>query len=76
MKKVVLSAVALMIASVGLAQENSSGVVQLGVDNESTVVQTGYDNLSGVVQAGYMNVSTVDQLGDQKFISSCFCRSK
>ncbi len=52
MKKVVLSAVALMIASVGLAQDNYSGVLQVGVDNESEVTQLGYYNGSGVIQEG------------------------
>ena len=63
MKKVILSAAALLIGTVGFAQMNNSDVFQDGNANASTVTQTGFMNNSDVDQIGDANNSLVEQTG-------------
>ena len=59
MKKVILSASALMFGAAMFAQSNVSTVDQTGAMNAATVAQT-----------GTMNDSDVEQVGDEK-LSNC-----
>ena len=63
MKKLVLCAFALMLATVGFAQFNDSDVLQVGMLNASDVNQIGWINDSDVFQLGILNDSEVDQMG-------------
>ena len=63
MKKLFLSAIALLIGAVMFAQFNDSNVLQVGALNGSDVNQTGLMNDSDVVQLGALNGSEVDQIG-------------
>ena len=55
MKKVMLSAAALMVGAITFAQSNVSDVLQTGSGNTSDVTQTGSMNDSDVMQDGTLN---------------------
>jgi len=64
MKKVILSAAALMFGMVAFAQ-NTSDVAQTGIGNDATVDQVG-QNESEIDQEFTDNIAIVDQTGDNK----------
>ena len=63
MKKLLLSVLALLVATVGFAQFNDSDVLQVGMMNKSDVEQIGWINDSDVLQFGFYNDAEVFQGG-------------
>ena len=64
MKKLFLSVVALMCATLMFAQDNKTDVTQSGVDNDSDVLQVGVQNDAIVKQYGDLNISNIETKGD------------
>ncbi len=78
MKKLFLSVVALMCATLMFAQDNTTTVDQRGSENDSDVIQEGEWNtatvkqrqtlnVSDIITKGDYNMADVDQKGDTNF---------